>query len=65
LSGPAISYIMFVVEGRRRSVLFADCMDASEVTQRFDIRRPHPGVESICRRAPTAKRVIDNGIRSG
>jgi hypothetical protein len=50
---------------RRRAVLFADGMDASAITQRIDIRGPHFSAERICRRAPTAERVIDNGIGSG
>jgi hypothetical protein len=56
---------MFMVEGRSRPILLADRVDASGITQRFDIRCPHFGAKRICRRPPTAKGVIDNGIRSG
>ena len=55
---------MLVVERRRRSILLADCVDASGITQRLGILRPHLRAERICRRAPTAKRVIDHGVRA-
>jgi hypothetical protein len=57
--------ILFMVEGRGSPILLADCVDASGITQRFDIRCPHFGAKRICRRPPTAKGVIDDGIRSG
>jgi hypothetical protein len=56
---------MLVVESRCRSILLADRVNASGITQRFDIRRTHLGAESICRGTPTTKGIIDNSIRSG
>src|SRR5262249_45831377 len=56
---------MLVVESRRRPILFTDCVDAGGITQRVDVRRPHFGTKCICGRAPTAKRVIDNGMGRG
>ena len=45
--GLAIFQIMLVVKARRRSILLADHVDASGITQCFDIRRPHLGAEGI------------------
>ncbi len=64
-SGSAILQIMLVIESRRGAILLADGMNVSGIPKCRDIRRPHFGAERICRRAPPAERVIDDGIRRG
>jgi hypothetical protein len=60
----AIFQIMLLVKSRCRSILLADCMNASGITQHLDIRLPHLWAEGICSRTPVMKRVVDNSIRS-